>query len=61
MAVNDAGRGGTFLRVYVDADTLHRLQLVADESGRTISELAEAAVAEAALAATRHRRIMQDT
>jgi hypothetical protein len=46
---------GAMLQVYVDADTVHRLGLIANETGRPAEELAESAVAEAALDYFRHR------
>lgn len=46
---------GAMLQVYVDADTMHRLGLIAAETGRPSEELVESAVAETALDYFRHR------
>ena len=42
------------LQVYVDDETHRRLEYCSVQMGRTIEDLAESAVAEAALGATRH-------
>lgn len=43
------------LNIYVDDATLARLRLVSSETGRTVEDLAECAVAEAALGSERSR------
>lgn len=40
---------GAIIHVYADDETMARLQRTADQEGRTIEELAECAVSEAAL------------
>ena len=42
------------LQVYVDDETHRRLEYCSVQMGRTVEDLAESAVSEAALAATRH-------
>ena len=44
------------LSVYVDEKTEARMKLYSQESGRSMEELADTAVSEAALDAFRHRR-----
>lgn len=53
--MTDMSPHGAMLKVYADADTVHRLGLIAAETGRPSEELAESAVAEAALDYFRHR------
>ena len=49
------------LSVYIDAETEARLRRVSEENGRSIEDLAESAVAEAALDATRHWQLGHPT
>ncbi|SEM88456.1 Ribbon-helix-helix protein, copG family [Sphingomonas gellani] len=44
------------LNVYVDADTMKRLKRASREENRSVEDLAEAAIAEAALNSDRDRR-----
>lgn len=49
------GGVAVILQIYVDDETQRRLEAVARESGRTVEDLAESAVAEAALDSERRR------
>jgi hypothetical protein len=44
------------INVYVDGPTYARLRQISDETGRSVEDLAESAVSEAALDAFRHRK-----
>lgn len=44
------------LSVYIDAATAARLAQVSSETGRSMEDLAESAISEAALASFRHRK-----
>jgi hypothetical protein len=48
------------LRVYVDDRTLSQLRRVSEETGRTVEDLAEAAISEAALRSERPRDLSAD-
>jgi hypothetical protein len=47
------------LQCYVDDETLQRLQAASADTGRAVEDLAESAISETALAATRDRELPQ--
>ena len=48
------------MKIYVDDDTQKRLEAIAREPGRTVADLATAAVEEAALDYFRNRKVKDD-